>query len=161
MHNTRHNIISVAPRFASEIRSGAKTIELRRRAPSFFTGEWFWIYETRPVGKICSAARLAEIHVLPLAELWERFGAMSRVTHDEFQAYFTGRDTGVGLEIDKVAELEAPLAIDELRRISPGFHPPQFFARVNLGQPLWYRLSAEAKTLGLGEPERTPLFKAG
>lgn len=66
----------------------------------------------------------------PLLMLWKLAEDCAAVSRDEFERYFCGLDQGVGIELRAVTRLCEPFPLAELRRVWPGFHPPQGFRYV-------------------------------
>jgi predicted transcriptional regulator len=90
---TRDLLVSVHPRHASNILTGEKTVELRRRFPEKRTrGASALIYSTTPVQAIVGVARIK--HVLKLPGIWKEYGAAARVSKSEVEAYFSGLREG-------------------------------------------------------------------
>lgn len=108
-------VISIQPKWSRLIRSGAKTIELRRRFPRLPKGTAAYLYESSPTCSLTSLLRIGTIHELPVADLWRIHGAASCVDEAHFAEYYDGRSIGFGIEIAECFPLPEPLPLTELR----------------------------------------------
>lgn len=127
----RENIImlSVSPVYARPILSGAKSVELRRRAPRIADGTRAWLYSTLPVGEIVALLEIETVVEAPISELWERYGDRASISKTAFDRYFAGLISGAALIIGDVQALKQPISLQEMRQHG-AFHPPQFYRRV-------------------------------
>ncbi|MGC3971614.1 MAG: ASCH domain-containing protein [Pirellulales bacterium] len=123
----RRLLLSIHPKYVEKILSGEKTIELRRRAPRLAAGSPLLIYATVPVKSLVAVSWIEKIVTGPLVLLWQRVRDEAAVSREDFNAYFTGTETGAGICVKNVTRLSSPLPLDELRDRLPGFHPPQSF----------------------------------
>ncbi len=128
MKDTRLLLISVRPHYAEKLLSGEKTLELRRVRPALDKGDWVVIYASSPRKEIIGAFQVKETVVAKPVNLWESHGGRSAVPRDEFFAYFEGRNIGYGIAVDRVFRFAAPTSLEQIRRLSPTFHPPQGYA---------------------------------
>lgn len=129
-------LISLEARHADRIFDGTKTVELRRRTMHVAVGANVWIYVKMPVGSVLGCAKVTALHTLSPRTLWNRFGAVSGLQRQEFFAYFEGLPKAFALGLGEPMRLASPIALDRLREVSSGFHPPQFFANVASDGPL-------------------------
>jgi predicted transcriptional regulator len=123
-------LISLEKRHAENILSGSKTVELRRRSMHVAIGTIVWFYVKVPIGCILGRAQVSDVHTLSPSTIWRRFGTVSGLSRGEFFAYFSDSSTAFALGLEKPCRLTDPVSLDELRRVSAGFHPPQFFAHL-------------------------------
>lgn len=124
-------IISIHPRHAHAILEGAKTIELRRRIPTLAVGTRLWIYATRPVGAVIGMATVERIVRGEPEQIWLEFGNQSGIDRLDFDAYFDGAEEAVGLLLVNVRRSVAHVAIERLRSLREGFHPPQVMMSIS------------------------------
>jgi predicted transcriptional regulator len=120
-------IISIQPKWSRLIRSGAKTIELRRRFPQLPKGAAAYLYESSPTCNLTSLLRIGIIHELPVADLWRIHGLASCVDEIHFSKYYDGQLVGFGIEIAECLPLPEPLSLTELRS-KFAFTAPQSWA---------------------------------
>lgn len=124
-------IISIHPRHANAILDGAKTIELRRRIPPLSVGTRLWIYATRPVGAVIGMATVERIVRDDPAQIWLQFGEQSGINRGDFDAYFDGSNIAIGLLLVDVKRSAEQVAIEQLRCLRVGFHPPQVMMSIS------------------------------
>ncbi|MBP0441060.1 hypothetical protein [Tianweitania sediminis] len=123
----KHFVLSIQPKWANLVRSGKKTIELRRRFPLLPVGSSAYLYETSPVSGITASLSIGRIDALPIADLWNACGEGSCVDRLQFDDYFLKRDIGYGLHISRCVSLVRPVPLVELRS-ELGFTAPQSWA---------------------------------
>lgn len=131
-------IISIRPRYANAILDGRKTVELRRRIPNIEIGSRLWIYSTLPEGAVIGSVFVEDIVRVAPSELWERFGSRSAVSKKDFDKYFDGTDSSVGILL-REPKRRSPVGLSSLRQVRTNFQPPQVICR--LGPVLQNRLS--------------------
>lgn len=124
-------IISIHPRHAYAILDGAKTVELRRRIPPLSIGTRLWIYATRPVGAVIGVATVERIVRDDPAQIWLEFGDQSGIDRGTFDAYFDGSNVAIGLLLADIRPSPEQVAIEQLRSIRDGFHPPQVMMSIS------------------------------
>jgi predicted transcriptional regulator len=118
-------LMSIRPRFAELIISGEKTVELRRRNVALKPADQVLVYASSPVMAICGSFVVAAVVRKPLTDLWREFNARSCVTRAEFDEYFDGLGEGTAIEVSSAKSTTPQIPLDELRKVWPGFHPPQ------------------------------------
>lgn len=124
---SKNIVLSVKPVYSDKIFNGVKTVELRRRFPiSTGRGAIAYIYSTSPVRALVGAAEISDVELLPIAALWEQHGQSASIGKSDFDAYFSGLDSGYALKISKVCPFERPINLGELKKRF-GFKAPQSF----------------------------------
>ncbi|WP_081067358.1 MULTISPECIES: transcriptional regulator [Burkholderia cepacia complex] len=126
-----HVLISLEERHANNIFAGTKRVELRRRAMRVAEDTVVWIYVKRPVGSVLGQAIVAATHTLTPTQIWRRFGSCSGLAKREFFDYFKGLSSAFVIELKDVQKLKESVPLNALRDASSGFHPPQFFTRID------------------------------
>ncbi|WP_419865083.1 ASCH domain-containing protein [Candidatus Poriferisodalis sp.] len=120
-------VLSLKPRYASAIVSGAKTIELRRTRPRIATPTLALIYSTRPVMSLVGTCRVDSIESQSLRDLWCLASSRAGISRREFHEYFSGLSEGIALHLSDAQRAETPVSLAQLRRLVDGFRPPQSF----------------------------------
>lgn len=120
-------LLSIHPRFANAIFEGTKTVELRRRAPKLSADDKVIVYATVPRAEVIGTFTVDSVVSDTLGKLWQNTRANASVTKSEFDDYFHGMDTGVGIWVGKKILFPSPIPLSMLRELWPGFHPPQGF----------------------------------
>lgn len=137
MSEVSHALISLDQRHADNIFRGTKRVELRRRSMNLAPGAIVWIYVKVPVGSIVGQMTVSNVHLASPSTLWRKFGAVSGLTRGEFYGYFEGVDQGFALEITKPKRMNSSVSLEDLRKVSSGFHPPQFFTYLPAQHPIY------------------------
>ena len=120
-------LLSLRPKWAALVRSGAKTAELRKRPLPADAGR-VYVYETAPAGSVCGWFRIERIEVLPLEALWAASAERSCVPRDEFDAYYAGAEKGAAIFFSGFHAMKpVPLS-----RLMP--RPPQSWMRLSEAQ---------------------------
>lgn len=125
MNTGNEAIISIHPRHAHAILEGAKTVELRRRIPSVSIGTRLWIYATRPLGAVIGTVTVERVVRGEPEEIWLKFGHQTGIEWPEYEAYFDGAQEAICLILRDAQRSLKHVAIEDLRDLRRGFHPPQ------------------------------------
>lgn len=111
-------LMSIRPAYAEAILDGTKTVELRRRRPSFTAGTHVLIYSSSPHQEIQGAFQVGGILAEEPQALWERIGQRTGIDRETFDAYFAGCPVAYAIEIKNA------------RRVKPtrlSIRPPQSY----------------------------------
>jgi len=117
-------ILSIRPKYAQLILSGAKRYEFRK---FIFNNKYVYevyVYATSPIKRIVGVFNIGNIIRDSPKELWAQLGHLSGMNEAEFFDYFQDIKIGFAIEITNVEIFDAPL--DPKEQI-PGFTPPQSF----------------------------------
>jgi predicted transcriptional regulator len=128
-------VISVQQKFVARIVSGKKAAELRRRVPRIQPGCRIWIYTKAPEAVISICVTVDRIVTGSPKDIWRSHHLDLGVSLSEFEEYFWGTDTGCAIFFKQVEDVSPGVALSEIRSKSRGFHPPQFFKRLEEGSP--------------------------
>lgn len=124
-------LLSIRPRFAELILSGAKSVELRRVRPKMSAGDLVLLYASSPVRELVGVCTIAHVDVAPTSELWKRHSQKSGLQRAEFDSYFEGATRSVAISVQGARRVIKPRTLDELRERLPGFVPPQSFSYIS------------------------------
>lgn len=128
---SRDVVLSIKPQYSTPILEGTKTVELRRRFPvQVPRGTLAYIYSTSPTRALTGTARIMGVEKIALGEMWERYSSVACIERDDFDAYFSGLDEGVVIQLGNVHQLPRAIGLDELRDRFE-FAPPQSFVYAN------------------------------
>jgi predicted transcriptional regulator len=131
MNDNTDVLISIKPKYATAILNGEKTVELRKRRPNIIPGAKVWIYATAPIAELKGYARLDRIVSASPASIWREFEIETRVSKSDYDRYFGESNFAYALVLSGVKVLENPLELEQMKQMVRGFHPPQFFCRLN------------------------------
>ena len=129
-------VISVQQKFVERIAAGKKAAELRRRAPRIQPGCRVWIYTKAPEAVISISVTVDRIVTGSPKEIWTSHHLNLGVSLNEYEEYFWGTDTGCAIFFKQVEDVSPSVALSEIRSKAKGFHPPQFFKRLEEGSPV-------------------------
>lgn len=119
--------MSIQPTYVEAILDGTKTVELRRRRPSFGEGTRVLIYSSTPDKRVAGSFETGRVMAGPPRQLWQRVGNRAGVDQATFDAYFAGCATAYAIEVrnpQRVAprrlRIRPPQSYLFLRRGTPG-----------------------------------------
>jgi len=99
-------------------------------------GTRVWIYSTHPRAQVEAWAIVDGVFSGSHDELWNAFRDKVAVSRCEFDHYFAETADAHAIVLREVAPLKRSIKLKELRRKLDGFHPPQFFKRLDPGKEL-------------------------
>ena len=88
------------------------------------------IYASAPTMSVVGIARIKTIIELSPEEMWEQFSPMLGIDRNRYDECYRGFNKAIGIELDAVRSLVAPITLKELREEAPSFHPPQIYRYV-------------------------------
>jgi len=141
-------LVSIRPRFAQQIFAGTKTVELRRIRPRVQAGDLVVVYASGEQKALVGAFQIAKVYAASPNSIWRRFGTKTGITKAELDIYYSGLETGFAIEVERTWRLPAPVDLAALRRQRGGFHAPQSYRYLDLGEVL--KLGGEALLGGSG-----------
>lgn len=127
MTNNHALLLSIRPRFVSSIFAGTKTVELRRVKPRVRRGDLVVVYASGTTKGLVGAFQVSGVKASTPKGLWRLFNGGSGLTKAEFDAYFSGVETGYAIQIGKRWQLDEPVLLNSLRKRRASFRPPQSY----------------------------------
>lgn len=116
--------MAIHERYAQAIMDGVKRVEFRKRRLADDI-ETVWVYATAPVSKVIGHFSVHQIVQGTPQDIWEQYGSVGIIDHDDFFDYYEGRETAVAIIVGSAERLPDPVALDE---IDPRPAIPQSFA---------------------------------
>ena len=92
----RDVVLSIKPKYVTQILAGTKTVEMRRRF-AVDPGVWALIYSTTPDRVLAGIARIADVQKLAISTLWRKHREAAGITKHDFDQYFSGVETGYAI----------------------------------------------------------------
>ena len=117
-------ILSIRPKYAELILSGAKKYEFRKSIFNNKHVEEAYIYATSPIKRIVGVFKIGGIIRASPEDLWDQLGHLSGMNKAEFFDYFQHVKIGFAIEIKHVEIFDAPC---DPKDLIPGLIPPQSF----------------------------------
>lgn len=130
MAHAQDILISVRHDHAVNMLNGTKTAEVRRRALRVRSGTRIWVYSKLPRGHVELVAVVEEAVVASPRRLWNLYHSRVAITQAEFRSYLSGVNVACVVLLRDVQPLQPTLGLAAIRRVSKGFHPPQFFKQL-------------------------------
>jgi predicted transcriptional regulator len=128
-------LISVEERHVNSMKSGAKTVELRRRPINVSSGCRVWIYSKIPRGHVDAVGIVDRVASGTPNYIWSAYGKKCGISKKEFDKYFSGCRKCYVIVFQAITWLCKSFGLNEIRRIYSKFQPPQFFKRLEKGCP--------------------------
>lgn len=110
----KYVLMSIKPVYATFIKNGEKTVELRRTLPQIKNGDVIVFYESAPVQQITMTCTVKGILRCAPHELWRKAGIAACVDQKSFDAYFQGKNIANGIQLGNVNLLPKPLTLNEV-----------------------------------------------
>ncbi len=106
--------MAIHPVYANAILAGEKQVEFRKRrlADDIST---VLIYATSPVQKVLGEFRVRETVVDSPTSIWERYGHIGTIAHDDFRDYYSESPQAVAILVESVTRYARPRALSELQ----------------------------------------------
>jgi predicted transcriptional regulator len=124
-------LISLAPAYTRAILEGRKTVELRRRRIHVGNGTRVWLYSKAPTARIEGTACVQRIYEAHPKGLWSKYSDAVGISKAEFDSYFQGCIKGCAIVLGGARAILPALDLATMRNKVVGFHPPQFFKRLD------------------------------
>lgn len=124
-------LISLAPGYTRAILEGRKTVELRRRRMRVKTGTRVWLYSKAPTARVEGTACVQLVYEADPKRLWSKYSEVVGISRTEFDEYFRGCVKGCAIVLGRACAIVPALDLATMRNKVTGFHPPQFFKRLD------------------------------
>lgn len=118
-------LMSIRPRFADAILSGAKSHELRRRFAGEAAGARVFVYSSSPVCQLVGAFSIGAVDTMPTWLLARRRRRATTLTSTEIHDYLHGVQRGTLIEVERPVRFVTPIRLSRLR--DWGVEPPQSY----------------------------------
>jgi predicted transcriptional regulator len=122
----RDVLMSIRPPYSAAIFSGRKTVELRRRRPSFGAGTRILVYSTTPEQRLEGAFEVGGVLAEDPDTLWALVGNRAGVDRATFDDYFSGCEVAYAIEVTNVRSI-APVPLP--------IRPPQSYQFLDEEEP--------------------------
>lgn len=126
--NKKYVLMSIKPCYAEAIRSGNKTVELRKISPKLNKGDIIVIYESSPVMKITAYCEVNNIITLPKKELWHRVRNSAFISEKKYDEYFSSKNLATGIFLQNIISLATPKSLNS---ISDSIKAPQSYRYIS------------------------------
>jgi predicted transcriptional regulator len=107
--------------------SGEKKYELRKRLPNKKI-DYILIYSTVPVGKVVGYAKVKEVYIKTVDDMWEMVSFSAGISKEDYMDYFDGKDNACAIELKDIKRFKKPFSVKD---INEKFTVPQSFCYIN------------------------------
>lgn len=129
-------LISVKPEFAEKIFTGNKRIELRKCSPKAKKGDLVIVYSTTPDKAVIGICKVSKIIKLSPKKMWQTHKNYLGIDKKRFDEYYENYELAIGIKLSSICPLSSKIQLTKIRKILPGFQPPQTFKYFNKPQVL-------------------------
>jgi predicted transcriptional regulator len=121
-------VLSMKPRWAHEILSGQKTVEVRRKFSTKWIDRSISIYSSQPEMKIVGKAQIKEVVPGSPNSIWRMFSSNLGCSKGEFDSYVEGCSEVFAIVLENVCPYSNQISVRELSSmIGEGLTPPQSY----------------------------------
>jgi len=129
-------LMSVRPEFAEKILKRKKTVELRRKFSTRWTGHRINLYASAPVMSLVGEARISGVVVDKSEAIWNRFHDKVGCSRAEFDSYVAGSDEIYAIELDEVRPYRDCFPLVQISQlIKESLTPPQSYLTLEKNRP--------------------------
>jgi predicted transcriptional regulator len=143
-------LVSIKPKYAHQILSGAKLVEIRKKFSSRWTGCRAVLYASSPEKALVGEATVRSITSGSPAEIWARFGPSIGCSPDEFDDYVGSTAQVSAIELDNAVPYKEPIGLAQVSHlVQEDLRPPQSFCdlRLDEGNSAWAKAVSVASLL--------------
>ena len=126
-------LVSIRPKYAHQILSGTKLIEIRKKFSRRWAGCRAVLYASSPQRALVGEATVRSITCGQPRQIWERFHSDIGCSSEEFDAY-VGTSTEVSaIELDDAMPYKEPIGLAQVSHlVQQDLRPPQSFCDLRL-----------------------------
>jgi predicted transcriptional regulator len=161
-------LVSIKPKYAHQILSGSKLIEIRKRFSEKWTGSRAVLYASSPEKALIGEATVHSVTTGRPADIWGRFGPIIGCSPDEFTEYVGSANKVSAIELGGAIPYKQPIGLAQLSHlVQEDLRPPQSFCDLRLddAESPWAKAVSVASLLHGGSSQVTriahPLEKCG
>jgi len=129
-------LISILPKWADQILSGAKKWEYRRVAINAEKGSKLILYASGKLHAIVGEATIEKVLIEPVDLLIKHTAKEVPETPDELRKAFARKKMGCAIKVKDPIRYSTPLSLSIIRKEIPNFRPPQSFYYISDDAPL-------------------------
>lgn len=130
-------LLSVQPKYAKKILTGAKTVEIRRKFNPNYVGKRVFIYSSSPIKQIVGEATISKIHTKEPLALWAQFKSFVGCTEEEFIKYVDSIEKACAIELSEVRSFNKPVELGQVNDfMNERLRPPQSYLKLD-NQNIW------------------------
>ena len=128
-------LLSIRPRYSSQVFGRTKLVELRRVRPRVQRGDRVIVYEPMPTCALVGHFRVGDVVALEPKRLWTRFRSVAGIAIEEYEAYFAGAALAYAICVENPRRFSRPVPLAEVRELIRGYTPPQGYHYLDASRP--------------------------
>ena len=143
-------LLSVKPEYATQIMTGRKSVEIRRKFSKRWIGSRASLYASAPVMGLIGEAQISNVRTGKPENIWKRYSACIGCCRKDFEDYTSNCDVVYAIELDEVKPYRAPVMLSYAANLI-GEHlvPPQSYCVLETGKAWTQAVSVAALLHGL------------
>ena len=128
-------LMSIKPKYAEMILSGAKHVEIRRKFSTRWIGSRVVLYASSPMSALVGEARVKSVVSSSPDQIWNKFGKEVGCSWDDFAGYTSSASEVCAIEIDDVVPYRAPVTLSQISHlVKEDLRPPQSYSDLKIDQ---------------------------
>jgi predicted transcriptional regulator len=121
-------MISVKPKYAEQILSGSKVIEVRKKFSHKWVGCKAVLYSSRPVSAVVGEATIDSVTYGHPSDIWSKWESHLGCSWKEFQSYVASASQVSAIQLRNATPYSTPVSLDQLSHlVRRDLRPPQSF----------------------------------
>jgi len=126
-------LVSIKPKYAHQILSGEKLVEVRKRFSNKWAGSRAVLYASSPERALVGEATVRSVTSGRPKDIWARFGTTMGCSSDEYEEYVGSADIVSAIELDSAVAYKQPIGLAQLSHlVQEDLRPPQSFCDLRL-----------------------------
>jgi predicted transcriptional regulator len=126
-------LVSIKPKYAHQILSGAKLVEIRKKFSNRWIGRRAVLYASSPEKALVGEATVSSVTSGHPADIWARFGPSIGCSSGEFEAYVGSATKVSAIELDDAVPYKQPIGLAQVSHlVEADLRPPQSFCDLRL-----------------------------
>ena len=129
-------LISIKPKYVEKFLNGKKVIEIRNRKVNLANDSKLWIYTTLPRASIQAIACVKHVEIDSPKKIWEKHRHLISISESSFKQYVNDSKKISAIVTKSIQKLPIEIKLEDIRKIVPGFQPPQFLKYMRDDDPI-------------------------
>ena len=150
-------LISIKPKYVNRFLNGQKAVEIRSRKVNLPTNSRLWIYSTLPKASIQTVVSVKHVESGIPTVIWNKYKESIGISKRSFNEYVNGSMHISAIVTKGIWKLPSEISLQQIRKVVPKFHPPQFLKFMQEDDPLFTAIinliTEESKIILMNEPD--------
>jgi predicted transcriptional regulator len=141
-------LMSVKPKYAEQLFSGTKLVEIRKKFAKKWLGRRAVLYASRPQGALVGEATIDSITQGSPDDIWARFETSIGVSWDDFKDYTASAEDVSAILLSDIRPYRAPIPLDQIEYIlQEDLRPPQSYCELSMQRNAHWARAVSIATL--------------